>query len=156
MFEKIAAEGFAAACDAFKLSKEAARRMVSARPGASMPAKAVGAVSDAVQRGATHAANAGMGGMGHVRNFATDQLEHAQGFGGGLRDFAGSLGGTSGTAAGRGMQRSQGLSAMGSGLRGMAPSIGGIAALGAGAYALSGDSAEEKQRKAMMASRGMY
>jgi len=156
MLDKIAAQGFADACATFKV---AGRRVVSARPGVSMPSKPKAPVPDAVQSAATRAANAGVGGLGHVQNFLGDQWEHAKTFGGGLKSYLGSFGGTEGTAAGRKMQRTIGAGAMGDSLRGLTPSLaglGGLAALGAGAYALSGDSAEEKMRKAMMAQRGMY
>ena len=105
------------------------------------------------------AAQPGMGFLSKAHEFGKGQWGALKSLGANLR---GGLGGQHNPAIvtsavpganqgiARGAQRTEALSNLGT----LAPSIGGLAALGAGAYALSGDSAEEKQRKAMMASRG--
>jgi len=78
------------------------------------------------------------------------QLGHAQDLGRSAANLAGTFGTNTNTTVANRMARSGALTQMGQSAKGLAPTL---AAAGLGAYMLSGDSEEEKRRKAMMGMR---
>ena len=152
MLQKIANQGFADACARFGI--KSANQLPL--PGIDM-AKRVAAPTASL--------------WDKIKTFGGNQVGHAENLGGGLKKWLGGgpdqfkvrrPGGAVTIDRDHDMyskllerRQAKGQAQAWEGFKGIAPTLGvGTAALGLGAYALSGDSAEEKQRKAMMASRG--